>query len=291
MANDVAKHGGPGTEVRSEVLLAFSWPQLASIQNTMTIRRDSGARSSWASHTWATIDLELGSGKLGSDSLVARSVRLATTKTSESGLRRHHVTGALRCKYVKPPPHAVQQLLSEGIIPVVRFDGRALQVVPAGQTPYVAISHVWLEGMGSTTEDGLPSCVVQRIAGLAKRILPNHGGAFWMDSLCVPQEGSLRKRAIKSIMAETSSVPSGVDATPRPRTKPTSLIERLRAQESQGGAGCAPGPTAQELLAWLRNSDERWARVGLWSVEEALEWGRKEGRVWCVGKGRWEVCG
>ncbi|CDO68659.1 hypothetical protein BN946_scf184790.g8 [Trametes cinnabarina] len=114
------------------------------------------------------------------------------------------------------------------------------------------------------------------------------------------------ERAITSIMdsasasastsATSSSVSQGLsesDATPRPsRGKPTSLIERLRAQESQSIAGTYPsGPTAGELLAWLRNSDERWARVGLWSVEEALEWGRKEGRLWCVGKGRWEVCG
>ncbi|OSC97799.1 hypothetical protein PYCCODRAFT_1447814 [Trametes coccinea BRFM310] len=107
------------------------------------------------------------------------------------------------------------------------------------------------------------------------------------------------ERAITGIMAETSAASPGVDAgagasdaTPRAaRKQRTSLIERLRAQESRAGGGSAPGPTAQELLAWLRNSDERWARVGLWSVEEALEWGRKEGRVWCVGKGRWELCG
>ncbi|KAI0325935.1 hypothetical protein GY45DRAFT_1286387 [Cubamyces sp. BRFM 1775] len=102
------------------------------------------------------------------------------------------------------------------------------------------------------------------------------------------------ERAITSIMAEAEAQRSAEvgDATPRPARKSTSLIERLRAQEARAGsARSVPGPTAEELLAWLRNSDERWARVGVWSVEEALEWGRKEGRVWCVGKGRWEVCG
>ncbi|KAI0631178.1 hypothetical protein C8Q77DRAFT_1279903 [Trametes polyzona] len=118
------------------------------------------------------------------------------------------------------------------------------------------------------------------------------------------------ERAITRIVAEASAAPprprspppspSASDATPRPkpkakaaparlRGKAPSLIDRLRAQESAADAGA--GPTAPELLAWLRNSDERWARVGLWSVEEALEWGKREGRLWCVGKGRWEVCG
>ncbi|KAI0356021.1 hypothetical protein OH77DRAFT_1479015 [Trametes cingulata] len=108
------------------------------------------------------------------------------------------------------------------------------------------------------------------------------------------------ERAITTIVSEasrasSSSASASASATPKPARKPPSLIERLRAQESGAGAGGAggtvAGPTAAELLTWLRNSDERWARVGLWSVEEALEWGKRDGRLWCVGKGRWEVCG
>ncbi|KAJ8483077.1 hypothetical protein ONZ51_g4944 [Trametes cubensis] len=112
-----------------------------------------------------------------------------------------HVLASCTCEYVKPPLDEVLRLLSEGHIPVITFDGRALRALPANETTYVAISHVWAEGMGSTTEDGLPSCVVERIAGLARRLLPETG-AFWMDSLCVPNVPSLRKRAIK-LMAET----------------------------------------------------------------------------------------
>ncbi|KZT03809.1 uncharacterized protein LAESUDRAFT_325810 [Laetiporus sulphureus 93-53] len=51
-----------------------------------------------------------------------------------------------------------------------------------------------------------------------------------------------------------------------------------------------PGPTPAEILAFLRR-DTRWARVGEWAVKDALEWGRKEGSMWCVGHGRWELCG
>lgn len=51
-----------------------------------------------------------------------------------------------------------------------------------------------------------------------------------------------------------------------------------------------PGPTPAEIVAWLHR-DARWARVGEWAVKDALEWGKAEGRVWCIGQGRWELCG
>lgn len=52
-----------------------------------------------------------------------------------------------------------------------------------------------------------------------------------------------------------------------------------------------PGPSTDELVEHLHRRDERWARVGEWAVKEALECGREQGRLWCIGDGRWEVCG
>ncbi|KAL7279683.1 hypothetical protein ACG7TL_006090 [Trametes sanguinea] len=160
-----------------------------------------------------------------------------------------HTQSRCKCDYIKPPPGAVQQLLSQGLIPVVCFDGRALRVVPARQTPYVAISHVWLEGMGSTTEDGLPSCVIKRIADLTTRILPKHGGAFWMDSLCVPQEGSLRKRAIK-FMADTY----------RGAAKVLVIDDCIRTQ-------CSVRKDAEDNLMYIAASG--WMRR-VWTLQEGL---------------------
>ncbi|KAI0651222.1 hypothetical protein C8Q79DRAFT_20646 [Trametes meyenii] len=47
------------------------------------------------------------------------------------------------------------------------------------------ISHVWADGMGSTTEDGLPMCVIKWISGLITTLLPDTD-VFWMDSLSHP---------------------------------------------------------------------------------------------------------
>ncbi|KAI0729789.1 hypothetical protein C8Q72DRAFT_883883 [Fomitopsis betulina] len=51
-----------------------------------------------------------------------------------------------------------------------------------------------------------------------------------------------------------------------------------------------PGPTPAEIVAWLHR-DARWAQVGEWAVKDALEWGKAVGRIWCIGQGRWELCG
>ena len=47
------------------------------------------------------------------------------------------------------------------------------------------------------------------------------------------------------------------------------------------------GPTAEVILKDLRN-DERWAKLGLWSVEDALVWLVEERRVVEKG-GKWEL--
>lgn len=124
--------------------------------------------------------------------------------------QNRHAPGARceRCTYVTPPLGRVVGLLESGQVPVVRVhhdsgDDRAIPaVIPTSfsTTPYVAISHVWSDGLGSTTEVGLPSCQILRLARLVSQVAPN--GHFWIDSLCVPARRDMRKRAIQ-LMAET----------------------------------------------------------------------------------------
>lgn len=65
--------------------------------------------------------------------------------------------------------------------------------------PYVAFSHVWSDGLGSTTEQGIPSCQVNFLARVAssQNSLPEGSTAFWIDSLCIPGNSAARKKAIQ----------------------------------------------------------------------------------------------
>ncbi|KAI0754566.1 hypothetical protein C8Q80DRAFT_1066184, partial [Daedaleopsis nitida] len=101
---------------------------------------------------------------------------------------------------LKPFVSEVSACLSSGQIPVMVYENDVLVVRSAAEGPYVAVSHVWVDGLGSSTEQGLPTCQVSRIAAHARQLVPS--GIFWVDSLCVPSEMDLRKRAIR-LMAET----------------------------------------------------------------------------------------
>ncbi|KAI0694839.1 hypothetical protein C8Q76DRAFT_758355 [Earliella scabrosa] len=104
------------------------------------------------------------------------------------------------CPFLSPPITPISDLLSSGQIPALIYDGHALTVRTITEGPYIAISHVWVDGLGSTTEDGLPACQVARIATYASQLVPD--GAFWVDALCVPGARGLRKSAI-ILMEET----------------------------------------------------------------------------------------
>ncbi|OSC99990.1 hypothetical protein PYCCODRAFT_722587 [Trametes coccinea BRFM310] len=124
------------------------------------------------------------------------------TITDIEAQRPRHVEPSCRCQNVTPVLDDVLQQLRRGVIPVVVYNGDTLHVVSSEDRPYVAISHVWSQGMRGTTEKGLPACIVRRVASLVQRLLPEHGGAFWIDSLCVPEASVERKRAIM-LMART----------------------------------------------------------------------------------------
>jgi hypothetical protein len=54
-----------------------------------------------------------------------------------------------------------------------------------------------------------------------------------------------------------------------------------------------PGPTKDDITHHLKRRDDRWKWVNAWAVQDALEWLRDNGRVWCVSEdsgGRWELC-
>jgi Heterokaryon incompatibility protein (HET) len=73
---------------------------------------------------------------------------------------------------------------------------------------YVAISHVWSEGMGNPRRNSLPKCQLYELQTRVNALYDlgedgAYGGVpFWIDTLCVPLEQNARKQAV-SLMRKT----------------------------------------------------------------------------------------
>lgn len=113
------------------------------------------------------------------------------------------------CEYSSPPFEEVRQFILGEEIPVITLADEThegfvdLKVHKASsKVPYIAISHIWADGLGSTTETGLPACQLRRLASLVSKIRP--GAAFWTDGICIPKADDVRKKAI-GMMAQTYS--------------------------------------------------------------------------------------
>lgn len=119
-----------------------------------------------------------------------------------------HMSAECCCPCVSPPITETLNLLGEGKIPIVSLknpQGETMELEVTCSTTanhakgYVAFSHVWSDGMGSVTEKGLPQCVLRALLGQAQGYGRQH---IWIDSLCVPEEKSFRRQAIR-LMAKT----------------------------------------------------------------------------------------
>ncbi|GAM33927.1 hypothetical protein TCE0_013f01183 [Talaromyces pinophilus] len=131
--------------------------------------------------------------------------------------RTRHVTDDCQCEHHEPSMDRMLDIISNGGTPLVVWtetDGKPLHLQEYKSTPghvpsveigadgmpvipervpiYVAISHVWADGLGNEHQNSLPACQLSRIQRLVDEVYgfgpngkPGHA-PFWMDTLCVP---------------------------------------------------------------------------------------------------------
>ena len=77
--------------------------------------------------------------------------------------------------------------------------------VDDGNIAFVAVSHVWADGLGNVKDNSLPACSLQEVSRLVNelpRCSTQHGKLvpFWIDTLCVPLEPmDLKQLALKQL--------------------------------------------------------------------------------------------
>ncbi|KAJ7243908.1 hypothetical protein B0H12DRAFT_1221054 [Mycena haematopus] len=103
----------------------------------------------------------------------------------------------------------VVEIIKKGGIPVLSWvkdlggghSGFIVEDTRKSELPFVAISHVWADGLGNPKENSLPVCQLERIQTRVDAVFPNgpHPARFWMDTLCIPaakKYNDLRKQSI-----------------------------------------------------------------------------------------------
>jgi len=107
----------------------------------------------------------------------------------------HHDTGC-QCKPLRPDLEMVMNILRDDQIPLMcleNLDGEpklSVGAAPKGcPGDYVAFSHVWVDGIGGSTETGLLTCQVFRLSALSSAVRkdPSTPAKFWVDSMGIPR--------------------------------------------------------------------------------------------------------
>ena len=118
-----------------------------------------------------------------------------------SGQITRHVSDSCGCKFLSVDEDLLADCLNKGCLPLLRIkegtnlDKMSIEVVAStDSTPYVALSHVWADGLGNPSATSLPRCQLSRLKDLIDNLdsaaldLPEDAPEMllWCDTLCCP---------------------------------------------------------------------------------------------------------
>ena len=140
--------------------------------------------------------------KCSDDQCLANQSKLTTYQTK-------HVTGC-NCEQLSIDTKRLCEILEDGYLPLLRIQqGHTLNelsvelVSSQATSRYIALSHVWADGLGNPHENALPRCQLDFLRRTIKEfyedVLPEEFGGvlLWCDTLCCPvQPGKAKNIAL-----------------------------------------------------------------------------------------------
>lgn len=101
------------------------------------------------------------------------------------------------CENIQAKSEELCGILKRRKIPLIDFeDARGINLVESEpDMPYIAISHVWSDGIGNPLENSLPRCQLQRLNDYIRKVQTESGKChlFWIDTICVPPDSAALK--------------------------------------------------------------------------------------------------
>lgn len=123
----------------------------------------------------------------------------------------------------------------------------------SSMTPYVAISHVWSDGMGNPRENAIPLCVFRRLRDQVSLVRAD--SPFWLDTLCFPLQP---KAAYDRALVEMRQTYKDAEST----LVIDAYLTKMNAAPAPTG-GISVGGLALRLLC------TRWSQR-LWTLQEGV---------------------
>ena len=122
-----------------------------------------------------------------------------------------HVRQACDCSFIHAESNRLFAILRAGRIPVISTsssfrEGIPLEILEAEPgDKYVAISHVWSDGLGNSYVNSLPQCQLHRISRLVRELyeVDVQDVSFWIDTICCPREPLEARRLAINVMHKT----------------------------------------------------------------------------------------
>ena len=156
-----------------------------------------------------------------------------------------HTNDYCRCDFWRPNLNAITLTYECGSFPLIDLDKieesqtiltdcvRSFQ--NGEDTPFVAISHVWSDGLCSDTNTGLPACQMsslKQLAALCKNESIPYFHLIYIDTLCIPRDENIKKLAINTMarVYTTASIVLVLDSTLRTVNVGTSSAARVLLQ-------------------------------------------------------------
>ena len=134
--------------------------------------------------------------------------------------------------------------------------------------PYVAISHVWSQGLGNRHNNAIYLCQLQRLQRYANRLVPpaHRPVPMWIDTICVPLEADARMEAIKTMDAvyQNALAVLVVDQT----LIDFDLASAIEKGKKKDGSAQS-GPKGWQIETLMRIKASPWAQR-LWTYNEAF---------------------
>lgn len=114
--------------------------------------------------------------------------------TDPSSYQTRHAVGGCSCTTVSTPYPQLIKIIRNGGIPLISIESgssegtryRLRLHTRSRASEYIAISHVWADGLGNPKENGLPQCQIQRLNKSIRALRKLSGKSKVMDRLSFP---------------------------------------------------------------------------------------------------------